>query len=150
MILNYLSVKDSAASPASTFYAAFSTDAGNNTGWIISPSYVPIVASLNVTLEPLTLISNATLQVRAVADITLDGLTLVSVGKVATSAELGIMLDALQCSAIAHNAIKAELSVTLEALTCDATAMVFMRSNERTLYVKAENRIYVIQTESLS
>jgi hypothetical protein len=33
LYLNYLSVIDSAASPANTFIAVDSTDAGNNTGW---------------------------------------------------------------------------------------------------------------------
>lgn len=35
IIVSYLSVKDSAATPAAGFYAEYSTDAGNNTGWVI-------------------------------------------------------------------------------------------------------------------
>jgi len=52
IIASYLSVKDSAASPSGGFYAQYSTDAGNNTGWVVfSGSYLQ-------TLEP-ALYSNA-------------------------------------------------------------------------------------------
>jgi hypothetical protein len=34
---NYLSISDSEATPASTWFTQFSTDTGNNTGWTFQP-----------------------------------------------------------------------------------------------------------------
>lgn len=45
IVVSYLSVKDSAATPSAGFYAQYSTDAGNNTGWVIfSGSYLQTLA----------------------------------------------------------------------------------------------------------
>ena len=42
MILSYVSVKDSNATPEGTFYALSSTDAGNNTNWTFPTSAVVV------------------------------------------------------------------------------------------------------------
>ena len=123
ILVSYLDIKDSAASPALTFRALYSTDSGNNTGWEFIGD---IIANLNKTLGALTSEADANVAVIASLDAAL--------GSIGMDAGAGVL-------------VTANLNATLGALECESRAFVLIPSADRALVVGREYRALVVDRE---